>query len=105
MVKISSETIPSGTFYDRFFSLVNHYLQTVVRTMPVKSSDVVSMPLPAAAPAPVVPPPILATTRVVAPPLSALNEPPVLKPVAPAVPDALGRSDMTQPATAPGLTQ
>jgi hypothetical protein len=105
MVKISSETIPSGTFYDRFFSLVNHYLQTVVRTMPVKSSDVVSMPLPAAAPAPVVPPPILATTRVVAPPLSALNEPPVLTPVAPAVPDALGRSDMTQPATAPGLTQ
>ena len=35
MVKISSETIPSGKFYDRFFGLVDHYLQTVVRTQPV----------------------------------------------------------------------
>ena len=61
MVKISSETIPSGKFYDRFFSLVDHYLQTVVRTTPVTSSNVVSTPLPvpvaapAPAPAPVVP--------------------------------------------------
>ena len=61
MVKISSETIPSGKFYDRFFSLVDHYLQTVVRTTPVTSSNVVSTPLPvpvaapALAPAPVLP--------------------------------------------------
>lgn len=59
MVKISSETIPSGKFYDRFFSLVDHYLQTVVRTTPVTSSNVVSSPLPvpvvAPAPAPVLP--------------------------------------------------
>ncbi|RFU43734.1 DUF2242 domain-containing protein [Paraburkholderia sp. DHOC27] len=46
MVKISSETIPSGKFYDRFFSLVDHYLQTVVRTTPVTNSNVVTTPLP-----------------------------------------------------------
>jgi hypothetical protein len=52
MVKISSETIPSGTFYDRFFSLVDHYLQTVVRTTPVTNSNVVSTPLPLPLPVP-----------------------------------------------------
>ena len=112
MVKISSETIPSGTFYDRFFALLNHYLQTVVRTMPVKSNDVTSTPLPApaavpvVAPVPVVPAPKLATTPVVAPPSSALNVP-VLTPVAPAaleLPDALGRPDMTQAASAPSVS-
>jgi hypothetical protein len=88
MVKISSETIPSGTFYDRFFALVNHYLQTVVRTMPVKSSDVVSTPLPApamasvpvVAPVPVVPAPKLLTAPVVAPSSSALNVPVLIPP-------------------------
>src|ERR1700756_579038 len=61
MVKISSETIPSGKFYDRFFGLVDHYLHTVVRTSPVESSVVISTPLPAAstvtpaAPVPIVP--------------------------------------------------
>jgi hypothetical protein len=110
MVKISSETIPSGTFYDRFFALVDHYLQTVVRTTPVKPSDVVSTPLPvpaavpAVAPVPVVPAPMLATTTVVAPPSSALTVP-ILRPVAPAAPDALGRPDMTQPASTPSVTQ
>jgi hypothetical protein len=113
MVKISSETIPSGTFYDRFFALVNHYLQTVVRTMPVKSSDVVSTPLPApamasvpvVAPVPVVPAPKLLTAPVVAPSSSALNVP-VLIPPGPVAPDALGRPDMTQqPASAPAVTQ
>jgi hypothetical protein len=112
MVKISSETIPSGTFYDRFFALLNHYLQTVVRTMPVKSNDVTSTPLPApaavpvVAPVPLVPAPKLATTPVVAPPSSALNVP-VLTPVAPAaleLPDALGRPDMTQAASAPSVS-
>jgi hypothetical protein len=42
MVKISSETIPSGKFYDRFFALVDHYLQTVVRTSPVVPDTVVT---------------------------------------------------------------
>ncbi|MFT4069061.1 DUF2242 domain-containing protein [Paraburkholderia sp.] len=50
MVKISSETIPSGKFYDRFFGLVDHYLQTVVRTQPVTSSPIETRMLPMPAP-------------------------------------------------------
>jgi hypothetical protein len=46
MVKVSSETIPSGKFYDRFFGLVDHYLQTVVRTQPVTNSTVETRLLP-----------------------------------------------------------
>jgi len=46
MVKISSETIPSGKFYDRFFGLVDHYLQTVVHTQPVTSSPIETRLLP-----------------------------------------------------------
>jgi hypothetical protein len=46
MVKISSETIPSGKFYDRFFGLVDHYLQTVVRTQPVASNRIETRLLP-----------------------------------------------------------
>jgi hypothetical protein len=69
MVKISSETIPSGKFYDRFFSLVDHYLQTVVRTQPVTSSPIETrtLPMPAAVPLQLttpepVPEPVPATT-------------------------------------------
>jgi hypothetical protein len=46
MVKISSETIPSGKFYDRFFGLVDHYLQTVVRTQPVVNNRIETRLLP-----------------------------------------------------------
>jgi hypothetical protein len=46
MVKISSETIPSGKFYDRFFGLVDHYLQTVVRAQPVASNRIETRLLP-----------------------------------------------------------
>ncbi len=46
MVKISSETIPSGKFYDRFFGLVEHYLQTVVRTQPVANTSIETRLLP-----------------------------------------------------------
>ncbi|CAE6775772.1 hypothetical protein R69927_00013 [Paraburkholderia domus] len=46
MVKISSETIPSGKFYDRFFGLVDHYLQTVVRTQPVANTSIETRMLP-----------------------------------------------------------
>lgn len=91
MVKISSETIPSGVFYERFFSLVDHYLQTVVKTTPVTNSSVMSTPLPVpvvaelppiapvspvagavpastpAAPVPVVPAPVLAPAAMLAP--------------------------------------
>jgi hypothetical protein len=56
MVKISSETIPSGKFYDRFFALVDHYLQTVVRTQPVANSRIetrlLPVPVEAVTPAP-----------------------------------------------------
>ncbi|WP_144157500.1 DUF2242 domain-containing protein [Paraburkholderia sp. BCC1885] len=117
MVKISSETIPSGTFYDRFFGLVDHYLQTVVRTMPVKPTDVISTPLPVpaapvpvAAPIPVVPAPRLATTPVVAPPASALSVPALMPaapvaPLAPAAADELGHPAIAaQPASAPSVS-
>ncbi|MGF6844566.1 hypothetical protein QF001_008461 [Paraburkholderia youngii] len=69
MVKISSETIPSGKFYDRFFSLVDHYLQTVVRTQPVTSSSIETRTLPMQVATPLqltipdpVPEPVPATT-------------------------------------------
>jgi hypothetical protein len=48
MVRISSETIPAGTFYDRFFGLIDHYLKTVVRASAVPESSVASTPLPTA---------------------------------------------------------
>ncbi|HYS64367.1 MAG TPA: DUF2242 domain-containing protein [Paraburkholderia sp.] len=74
MVKISSETIPSGKFYDRFFGLVDHYLQTVVRTQPVPNNRIESrllpIPVEAAAPAPI-----------------------------PAMPDAIGKAASVQPAS------
>jgi hypothetical protein len=53
MVKVSSETIPDGAFYDGFFELVARYLRTVSRTAPVPDSGVSSRELP---PAAVVPP-------------------------------------------------
>ncbi|SMG40019.1 DUF2242 domain-containing protein [Paraburkholderia susongensis] len=56
MVKISSETIPSGKFYDRFFGLVDHYLQTVVRTQPVANNPIETQALPMPAPTPVLAP-------------------------------------------------
>ncbi|SAL13718.1 lipoprotein [Caballeronia udeis] len=42
MVKISSETVPAGKFYDRFFSLVEHYLKTVPRSSPIPGENVSS---------------------------------------------------------------
>jgi hypothetical protein len=96
MVKISSETIPSGKFYDRFFSLVDHYLQTVVRSNAVTSSNVVSSPLPVpvaaaaplltpplpvAVPAPATMPPLAAATPASGPATSAAPVPVVPAPV------------------------
>lgn len=40
MVKISSETVPAGKFYDRFFTLMSHYLYTVPRSSPVLGDDI-----------------------------------------------------------------
>src|SRR5579864_2580560 len=45
MVKISSETVPAGKFYDRFFGLMGHYLSTVPRSAPVAADEVKSKPL------------------------------------------------------------
>ena len=63
MVKISSETIPSGKFYDRFFGLVDHYLQTVVRTQPVVNDRIETHVLPV----PVESAPVTATAPAIAP--------------------------------------
>lgn len=60
MVKISSATIQSGAFYDRFFDLVGHYLTTAVHSEPVPGDGgikitplaPVTMPATATAPAP-----------------------------------------------------
>jgi hypothetical protein len=45
LVKISSETVPAGKFYDQFFSLVGHYLQTVPRSSPIPGESVSSRAL------------------------------------------------------------
>src|SRR5476651_1834069 len=45
MVKISSETVPAGKFYDRFFSLVGLYLRTVPRSSPIPGESVSSQAL------------------------------------------------------------
>jgi hypothetical protein len=110
MVKISSETIPSGKFYDRFFSLVDHYLQTVVRTQPVTSSPIETriLPVPVAAPLQVttpepVPEPVLATTpaavqtttTVPAPaPVPLATPSPIVQPT-----DPIGRAAAIEPAS------
>jgi hypothetical protein len=92
MVKISSETIQSDKFYDRFFDLVGRYLQAAVRTAPVPGTTVDAkslpgdpLPLPApalvAAPATVTAPPptpvaalpVTATPAKALPPAAALN--------------------------------
>lgn len=59
MVKISSETIQSGSFYDKFFELVKRYLRTSARSEPVPRGSIEITPLPP----PVAPsPPIGVTT-------------------------------------------
>ncbi|TDY24550.1 uncharacterized protein DUF2242 [Paraburkholderia sp. BL6665CI2N2] len=78
MVKISSETIPSGKFYDRFFGLVDHYLQTVVRTQPVVSNRI--------------------ETRLLPVPVETTAPLPV-----PEMPDAIGKAASVQPASGAGV--
>ncbi|WP_244847135.1 DUF2242 domain-containing protein [Caballeronia sp. SL2Y3] len=62
MVKISSETVPAGKFYDRFFGLMGHYLTTVPRSSPIASDEVESKPL---APSLIVSSPELTPTPIV----------------------------------------
>jgi hypothetical protein len=91
MVKISSETIPSGKFYDRFFGLVDHYLQTVVRTQPVTSSTIETRTLPMQAATPLqittldpLPEPVPAATPASVKPAAGMPVP-VTPPAAPAL--------------------
>lgn len=50
MVKISSETIQSSGFYERFFDLIGRYLSTVVRSEPVPGAGSIKItPLPPSA--------------------------------------------------------
>ncbi|HEY1611020.1 MAG TPA: DUF2242 domain-containing protein, partial [Paraburkholderia sp.] len=74
MVKISSETIQSGSFYDKFFDLVGRYLRTSVHSEPVPHGSVEVTPLPPpispSAPVAVVTPPapaVALASRSVAP--------------------------------------
>lgn len=46
MVKVSSETIQSGTFYDRFFDLVSRYLHSEAQSTPVPGGAIDVTPLP-----------------------------------------------------------
>jgi len=52
MVKVSSETIQSQKFYERFFDYVDQYLRTVVKAVPVpQPSKIKSSELPGSPPA------------------------------------------------------
>lgn len=85
MVKISSETVPAGKFYDRFFGLMNHYLKTVPRSSPVPGDDVES--------------------RVLAPSLI-LNSPDLTPtPIVVQAPAAAATAIRPEPASAPAATQ
>lgn len=46
MVKVSSETIQSNAFYDRFFDSVGHYVSTLIKTAPVPVGSVTTTALP-----------------------------------------------------------
>ena len=109
MVKISSETIPPGLFYERFFGLVDHYLKTVVRATPISDADVISSrlaPLPSpklgnAQPVPVV----VGATPTVSDTVLALPTaaPPPLLPPTPLSAQAAS-SDTASAATAAAIT-
>ena len=62
MVKVSSETIQSNAFYDRFFDSVSHYVGTLIKTAPVPVATVKTSALPSATP------PIVATAPAPVPP-------------------------------------
>jgi hypothetical protein len=46
MVKVSSETIQSSKFYERFFSFIGKYLRSVVQAAPVPSAKITAQTLP-----------------------------------------------------------
>jgi len=73
MVKISSQTIQSGAFYDKFFDLVDHYLRATARTQPVPHGSIEITPLPP----PVSPSPPVAVVTPPATPATAVAGRPV----------------------------
>ncbi|MEQ5843880.1 DUF2242 domain-containing protein [Paraburkholderia acidicola] len=111
MVKVSSETIPSGPFYERFFALVNHYVETVVHAAPVSSERIDARPLPGGdlPGVPLVPvmpsvpatpvPPAVPTAPMTLP--APVTPPKPAVPVAPAVPIASTAPVKPAAATAP----
>lgn len=110
MVKVSSETIQSNAFYDRFFDSVDHYVVTLIKTAPVPTAAVTATTLPGPAHLIVVPPPPSAPAPAPAPTSapagSASNEPAV--PGSPAVPIGVPSDPpipTAQPASAPAPTQ
>jgi hypothetical protein len=109
MVKISSETIPAGMFYNRFFDLLDRYLKTVVRALPIGGATVISENLPSL-PSPVP----LGLSKPTGPvttdgiPSSTVNVSPVNEPPAPllGLPDAVNAAPAgtSAPASGPSAT-
>jgi Uncharacterized protein conserved in bacteria (DUF2242) len=94
MVKIASETIPAGVFYDRFFNLVKYY----VATAPEKPAPVKPPPPPPPMPDPVKPK--TAPTSVE----PAASAPAAAVPVAASEPAASGASPAVSSAMTPAVT-
>jgi hypothetical protein len=102
MVKISSETIQSGKFYDRFFDLVGRYLQASVRTAPVPGTTVDEKSLPGdplPLPAPAL---VAAPATVTAPPPTPVAALPVTATPAKALPAAAASNAVATSAASAG---
>ncbi|SIT45192.1 conserved exported hypothetical protein [Paraburkholderia piptadeniae] len=97
MVKISSETIQSGKFYNGFFDLVGHYLANVVRSSPVPGDTISATPLPMApaAPALVVTPMPATPGGNAAPVITPATQAPAAATATPAAPVAAPIAPMT----------
>ncbi|WP_206951422.1 DUF2242 domain-containing protein [Trinickia acidisoli] len=93
MVKISSETIQSNAFYDRFFDSVGHYVVTLIKTMPVPTSAVTTTTLPGS-PTVIAEPPAPIATAPAAPVVPVV---PVVPATTPIMPTAV-RTQPVQPA-------
>ncbi|MHA6887026.1 DUF2242 domain-containing protein [Ralstonia pseudosolanacearum] len=98
MVKVASETIPAGVFYERFFNLVDHFLKidpTQRDRATVKAAEKEHVaPLPEPAPTPQGEPMKMTTPVVPTPPV-----PPV-----PAAPPTAAPAPAPAPASAPAAT-
>jgi hypothetical protein len=89
MVKVSSETIQSNAFYERFFDSVHHYVSTLIKTAPVPTAAVTATTLPGAARLIQTPPPVQASAQAMSAPAAS---------VSPAVPTAGTATSVVAPA-------